>query len=125
MFKKHLKVKGNLTEELVKIPDAFDAALQRSLLVLGAEEDKAVKIEITDKGFDMLSEGMGEADDHLEAKDVSFNSPDEFHLDPQLVARAMKTATHMGFGATVLILSDAAANFVHLIAYCTGPKAKK
>lgn len=120
LIKKHLKV-DNLKKELVAIPSAFDAALQRALLVLGGEQDKVTTVEIGKDSFSMhSSSGMGDADDKLPFDGtIDFGAPEEIHLDPALVARASKVCGLMGFLPKALVLADSEAQFVHLVAYCS------
>jgi len=117
---KHCK-QVNLKDQLSEIPDSFDSAFSRALLVLGGEVDKATKITIGDGNFKMSStSSMGDADDTLPYKGEMSDEPsDPFHVDPALVARASKACALMGFSKSVLVLADAEAQFVHLVAYCT------
>jgi DNA polymerase III sliding clamp (beta) subunit (PCNA family) len=120
MLKKHLKV-GNLKKELVSIPAAFDAALQRALLVLESEADKVTSVTLNKEDFRLSSSSsMGEADDKLPFEgDMDFGAPEEIHIDPTLVARASKACGLMGFLPKGLVLADSEAQFVHLVAYCS------
>lgn len=113
-----LKIK---VKDLVAIPDAFDAALQRALLVLGAETDKVTTIEMETSGFSMLSTApTGEADDMMKCEDdPGFDSPDTVYVDPQLVARGAKVAASLGFLKKGMVLADKEGRFVHIVAYCT------
>jgi DNA polymerase III sliding clamp (beta) subunit (PCNA family) len=118
---KHCKV-INLKEQLSDIPDSFDSAFARALLVLGGETDKATKITLGDGNFKMNStSAMGDADDTLPYKGEMQDEPQEaFFVDPTLVARASKVCALMGFSKSVLVLADADVQFVHLVAYCAG-----
>lgn len=120
MFKKHVKL-DNLKKELVPIPDAFDAALSRALLVLEGVIDKVTTVSINKSDFRLSSTApAGNADDKLPFDgDIDFGAPEEIHLDPALVARASKACGLMGFLPKALVLSDKEAQFVHLVAYCS------
>lgn len=124
MLKKNLKVDGpDLKEKLMlsPIPDAFDSALQRSLLVLSAETDKIMTIVFGDEKMSLSSSSsMGDADDKMPLSgDASNLAPEEVHIDPALVARGAKHCGLLGFMAKSLVLADSEAQFVHLVAYCS------
>lgn len=120
MFRKELKLK-DVKKELVPIPDAFDAALSRALLVLQQEADKVTKFETQKSGFLMnSSSSMGDSDDTMKTEDdPRFDCEDVVHLDPALVARGAKACALMGFLKGSLALADATGRFVHLVAYCS------
>lgn len=121
MVAKHVKL-DDPKKELVAIPPAFDAALERALLVLEGETDKVTTVTLSRDAFRMFStSSRGEADDKLifGVGDIDFGAPEEIHLDPSLVARATKVAGLMGFMGKALILADSEAQFLHLVAYCS------
>ena len=102
--------------ELSKIPDAFDAAFQRQLLVLANEVDKTTKVETDYTGVSLFStSAMGDADDDIEMK---LTKEVQFLVDPALVVRGLKTCTKVGFYPKVMILADDDGSFLHLIAHC-------
>lgn len=116
---KHCKL-SSLKDSLSAIPDSFDAAFGRALLVLGGELDKATKITI---GADTLTlhstSSMGDSDDSMPYKPDD-DAPDEpFNVDPALVARASKVCGLLGFTNKVLVLADSEVQFVHLVAHCS------
>lgn len=116
---KHVKL-DSVKDQLSAIPDNFDAAFQRALLVLSGELDKATKVTIGDGVLKLSSSSsMGDADDSMKY-DGDFDGPGEpFYVDPTLVGRALKVCGLLGFTDKVLILADADAQFVHLIAHCS------
>lgn len=118
-----LKV-DNLKKELVDIPDSFDSALQRALLVLQGEQDKSTAINLKDSSFVMSSSSpMGDADDMLKFDgDIDFGAPTELCIDPSLVARGAKACALMGFMPRALVMCDAEAQFVHVVAYVVQKK---
>lgn len=127
MIGQQLKGVKNLKKELVAIPDAFDAALNRALLVLEQEADKYTTFSMAEAGFSMSSKSaMGEADDVLRTDDgPSFDSPEEVFIDPSFVMRGAKTAALLGFLKGSFVMADKEAQFVHLVAYCEAPDKKK
>lgn len=116
---KHCKL-ASLDTMLAAIPDSFDAAFNRALLVLSGELDKATKITI---GTDTLklrsTSSMGDSDDSMPYPASGVEPDEPFNVDPSLVARASKVCGMVGFTDKVMILADADAQFVHLIAYCS------
>lgn len=121
IFKKHMKADGDLKKELATIPDAFDSALQRALLVLGSEQDKVTTVTFGDEKIAMSSSSsMGDSDDKMPFDcDAAAHAPEEVFFDPALVARASKHCGLLGFMPRALVLADSEAQFVHLVAYCS------
>ncbi len=107
----------SLKSKLEKIPDSFDAAFGRALLVLSAEVDKATKISPSGSGFKLSSSSsMGDSDDSM---DFDGDLPDDpFHVDPSMIARASKACALIGFLPRAVVMSDADINFIHLVAHC-------
>lgn len=97
-----------------EIPDGFDAALNRAMLVLSSEMDKASKITLDDGRMSMLSKSpQGEASDSFKVKT---KQDLVFHVDPSLVIRGCKICRKVAFHEKALILGS--ENFLHLIAHC-------
>ncbi|HEY9126642.1 MAG TPA: hypothetical protein VIM62_05920, partial [Acidobacteriaceae bacterium] len=97
-----------------------EQAFTRAMLVLGAEDDKAVKVTIGDGNLRLLStSAMGEADDEMDYKAHQDDPEEAFHVDPALVMRASKSCALLGFTERVVILADKDLNFVHIIAHCS------
>jgi hypothetical protein len=119
IISKHCPLEG-IGDMLIPIPDAFDGALGRALLVLSGEVDKVTTITISPTGRMTLksSSSIGDADDSMSVEGLPQDTPDQpFHVDPTLVARAVKVAASIGFGQKVIVLADADNNFIHLIAH--------
>jgi hypothetical protein len=118
---RHCKLAG-LKEDLSAIPDAFEAALGRSLLVLGDEVAKATRITCGDGVLRLHSTcGMGDADDSLPYELTGVEPTTPFYIDPALLARASKVCALVGFLERVVVLADEQADFVHLIAHSAPP----
>lgn len=109
---------AKIKDDLSPIPDGFDAAFSRALLVLGNEIDKITQVQY-DEGVLLLhsSSSAGETDDELEYKGRKLR--EKCNLDPQLVVRGAKSCTHLSFYSRVLVLANADASFTHLIAHCS------
>ncbi len=115
---KHVKSK-DVAKELDAIPDAFDAAFTRALLILGSEVDKATKITCKSDSINLLStSSVGEASDSI-TFDAGAPEAEPFHIDPTLVIRACKVCTHLGFFNRVMVMGNKDASFLHLIAHCS------
>ncbi len=98
------------------IPDGFESALQRALLVLNDVVDKNTKVTVTDNKVRMLSTTTtAEAEDSL--KFDNKNEDVEFHTDPTLIARGSKVCTHVLFKSRALIMSAHKGDFVHMISH--------
>jgi DNA polymerase III sliding clamp (beta) subunit (PCNA family) len=117
---KHVEMK-KIEDDLDDIPAGFDAALDRALLVLSQEGDKATRIDTDAERFTMTSTSpMGDATDRFSGVRGTGQS---FSVDPAHVARAVKHCAKMSFGSRVLVLADADACFVHLVAHVSGGKS--
>lgn len=113
---------SDLDDELSDIPDGFEAALDRALLVLASDADKTTRVLPADAGFKMESTGaLGESVDTLKFK----SSADEvFHIDPALIARASKVCQRMAFLPRVVVLNGHKDRFTHIVAHVT-PKQQE
>jgi DNA polymerase III sliding clamp (beta) subunit (PCNA family) len=120
IFDKHCKLTG-LKERLFKIPDTWDAAFGRAMLVLSGEVDKATKVTVSEDNIKIHSTSpMGDSDDSMSHEGENLDAPAEpFYIDPALVIRASKACGLMAFNEKALSLADAEAQFTHLIAYCS------
>ncbi len=118
ILNKHLKI-GDVKKQLGRIPDTFDAAWNRALLVLSGEADKATKVAEDNDGFSLYSKSaLGEADDTMPLEQhVKF--PSDFYVDPQLVVRAAKVCGSLAFYERVMVLASDDASFIHLISHCS------
>lgn len=115
---KKYKVDANLTNSLVPIPDDFEAAFSRALLVLDKELDKTTKISIGAKRMKLLSTSpAGESSDSF-----AFDVPGEqepFYVDPVIVSRASKACSKIAALDRVLVMTNKEASFLHMIAHCS------
>jgi DNA polymerase III sliding clamp (beta) subunit (PCNA family) len=102
--------------KLEPIPDAFDAAFGRAMLVQASQMDKKATITAhLAGGFSLHAESAsGVSDD-----DISFKGkvPAEFSVDPTYVIRASKACTHIAFEKEAVVMGSADGNFLHLIAH--------
>ena len=108
-------IQGANIDEAVDIPNGFESALDRALLILSAEMDKATKITVEDGKMKLFSSsGQGESSDNL-----TFDHEDvpPFLADPALVSRASKICRKMIPLEKVMLMTDGA--FLHLIAHCS------
>lgn len=111
---------ADLKKELVAIPDSFDDAMQRALLVLGTVIDKSTKVTVTDSMLRLHSSSdIGDSDDSMAYQGDETAGPAEpFLVDPALMARACKGCASMAFLQRVVVFADADVQFVHLVAHC-------
>ena len=104
-----------LDEVLLDIPDGFEAAFSRALLILDGQLDKATKLSSKGGRLKLFSSSsMGEATDSLAYKGEDL---DAVHADPALIFRASKLCSKMALLPKVMIMAD--GDFSHLIAYCS------
>lgn len=114
IVRKHCDLAG-LSEQLQVIPDQFDAALGRALIVLGGEVVKATQVDVAKGALRMRStSGAGDSDDDMPFPDAPEES---FKFDAALVARGAKACALVGFTDRVTVMADAELTFVHLIAH--------
>jgi DNA polymerase III sliding clamp (beta) subunit (PCNA family) len=120
IFDKHCKLTG-LKDRLAVIPDSWDAAFNRAMLVLSGEVDKVTKVTVEDTTLKISSSSsMGDADDSMAHKlDVKTAPEEPFYLDPSLVVRASKACGMLTFNEKALAMADTEGQFIHLIAYCS------
>lgn len=114
VISKYLDV-DTVQKKLEPIPVGFDSAINRALLVLGNETDKVSTLSVDGSGIQMHTSGPnGEVEDQLE-----FDGPKtkEFHVDPGMVSRGLKSTTHLAMFPKVLVLADKTGDFMHLVAH--------
>jgi hypothetical protein len=123
IIKKHIDV-TRLDKILGKIPDAFDAAFSRQLLVLGSEVDKVTQVQYDDGTMKLRSTSqVGESDESF-----SFDGPDskfDFHIDPTFVIRGSKFCDRIALGDRVLVMAGDKDRFLHIIAHVSAPAGKR
>ncbi len=114
IVRKHCDLAG-LADSLVVIPDQFDAALGRALLVTAGEVIRSAKVSIKGGQLRMrATSGAGDSDDDM----ALAGAPDEsFTFDAALVQRGAKACALVGFTDKVTVMADSKLEFVHLIAH--------
>ncbi len=125
IIKKHVDI-SKLNKLLMPIPDAFDAAFSRQLLVLGAELDKATRVTFDDGIVKLRSTSqVGESDESFSVIDCDTDhSPTfDFHIDPSFVTRGSKLCDKMAFGNGVFLMAGDKDTFLHIIAHVSAPTA--
>lgn len=110
---------ADVRASLAPIPDSFDLAFGRQLLVLSQEMDKSTKVKFDGETLKLRSHSqLGDADDTMRLEDKEFAEL-EFFVDPTLVLRAAKVCTHLALFPKVLVMGDEKGTFIHLIAHCS------
>lgn len=118
MLSRYFKIE-KVKNQLVPLPDGFDAALGRALLVLSNSSDKVTKVEVDDDSLKMsTSSDIGDANDSLKFDGEEF-SDDPFYVDPSLVSRAAKVCDSVALLDKVLLMGSTDATFLHMIAHCS------
>lgn len=119
LMKKYFKIES-LKQQLSVIPDSFDAALGRGLLVLSGELDKSTKITVTGNSLQLSStSAMGDSDDSMTFTGDEPAPGEPFFVDPSLILRASKVCGLIGFLPKVVVMADPDVTFVHLVAHCS------
>lgn len=114
IIKQHVDL-VELTDLLSDIPAGFDAALDRALLVLSQEPDKATSLECSGDRITMeSSSALGDSTDRFSFKSEEVK---RFKVDPVHLARAVKSCAKMAPLPRVLVLADEKAQFIHLVAH--------
>ncbi len=118
IFDKNVGSLTGLKSSMVAIPSNWDAAFGRALLVLGGEVDKSTKVTCSGENLKLVSTSpMGDADDAMPF-DQDDSSDGPVYVDPALVVRASKSCALLRITDKVMIMADADAQFLHLIAHC-------
>lgn len=118
-FAKYLDV-NDVKRSLSVLPNAFDAAMNRALLVLANEVDKSTKVTVSKGGgVELYSKSaLGESTDDFTVEQAAARKP--FYVDPALMLRGAKTCGSIAFYDRVVLLASDDATFLHLIAHCAG-----
>lgn len=109
---------ASVKKKSVTIPDQWEAAFERAMLVLSGEVVKATHVKLKDGKLALESDSaMGTADDRMEFddKDAELNA----HVDPQLILRGSKAAAAVAFTPKATVLSSEKGEFIHIIAHTT------
>lgn len=114
VLNKHLGNEENLEGHLRDIPDGFDAAVDRALMVVSSDIDKVSTITLVKGKLKIeTTSGTAEAIDSFGYKsDLDL----EVHVDPSFISRSLKLGTHMAVLDDALIITDNGF-FLHLISY--------
>lgn len=119
MVNRYFKI-GDVKANQAPLPEGFEAAINRALLVLSGSADKATKISILDSGMRLASTSdLGDSNDTLNYEPSKHDPEEPFYVDPGLVARAAKACSHIYCLDKVLLLSNDDASFIHMISHCT------
>jgi DNA polymerase III sliding clamp (beta) subunit (PCNA family) len=114
VVERHVKLEG-LKKRCAPIPDKWDAALKRALLITQGEVDKVTKILPIDGGLKMRSvSAVGDAEDSMGFEGVI---DEAFLVDPALVDRAGKHCALLECRPKALVMVSASGNFMHLISH--------
>lgn len=117
IFEKYCKATTICSCDLDTIPDAFDGAINRALLILGGEVAKSTKITLYKDKIELhTSSPFGDSDDVIEFN-PAFPDLKPFFVDPSHLARAAKTCTSMAFLPKVVLMASQDLAFLHLIAH--------
>lgn len=117
IIKKYCNEKDLGMDEM-SIPDIFEGAFERAMLVLSESPNKTTKVTATDGKMKLHSTSpLGDADDVISAKQIK--EMDVFHIDPSLVLRASKNCTKVVLLEKVMVLGNDDFSFTHLIAHCS------
>lgn len=114
VISRHVQLNG-LKKRCAPIPDKWDAAFKRALLVTQGELEKVTKIMPTEGGLKMRSSSpAGDAEDAM-SFDGDIEEP--FYVDPALVERAGKHCAIIECRPKALIMASESGAFVHLISH--------
>lgn len=120
IIKKHVS-ESEVAELECEVPDDFDAAFDRALLVLSGETDKTTRVTLDGKRLFLLSSSStNEVRDQI-TLGKEYKAEADFLVDPVLVARGLKVSSKAAFMPKVFVLRDLSGQFLHLIAHCTAP----
>lgn len=112
---KHVDLK-RIKDLVSAIPDAFDGALNRALLVLSGEVVPETKFEVGGKAVSMESRSaQGTSEDEVPFDNAAGSV--KFSSNPQLLQRGAKACALVGFTERVTVMADADCTFVHLVAH--------
>lgn len=116
LLRRHCGDLRTLTKRTCTVPESFDAALSRMLLVLPNETHKRVMVEV-DRGTMTMhaSSSLGDADDSVQ---IDIDDVRSVPMEAGLVARGLKQTDRIGLNDTVTILMGGEhSEFVHIVAH--------
>jgi hypothetical protein len=101
----------------VEIPQGFDSAMHRQLMVQASELRKTTNIEIQHRRLSISSKSSsGVAHDSV-SMPHDWKTDTDHDIDPALIIRAAKVCTHMDFYKGALVMCTEDKSFIHLISY--------
>lgn len=99
----------------LEIPDSFDAAFGRALMVQESAPVKTTSVELVNDEIQLHSStDYGDSDEQIGCKGVVAAS--KFKIDPALVARALKWCNRISFNDKVVVMGDG-KKFLHIVAH--------
>jgi hypothetical protein len=116
MIRRHAGDVATVTKRTTIIPEAFEPALQRALLVLGNDTHKRVTATVDGGTLRLQARSdWGDTDDSLQL-DIDDAGP--VSMEAGLVMRGLKLAKRIGINDTVTVLVGGDRNeFVHVVAH--------
>lgn len=108
-----------ITSLVDTIPDAFEGALERALLVLTNEVDKVTKCSAAGTVVKLrTSSSLGDSDDTLPFEPAAEQLDEPVKIDPALVLRGSKGCAKMAFLPRALLLTSEDCAYMHVVSYC-------
>jgi hypothetical protein len=104
---------GNGDFKSYPIPDTFDMAIERALLVQFADKSKSTEFSVVNKKLTIQTNAQGNSTDEMtySGEDVTFM------IDPSRIKKITPITTQMALLPDVMVLSDDTLDFLHLIAH--------
>jgi hypothetical protein len=118
IFSRHCNLKELKGLGAAAIPDQFDSALGRALLVLQPEVAKTTTVEVS-AGMVSMSSSSSSGDSFDEMDWPNPATSERFDVDPSLIDRSVKFCSRIAFRPKVVVLTDEPMAFVHLISHCS------
>lgn len=118
IIKKHCS-DAAIKEHAATIPEAFDSAFERALLIVADDLDRSSQITIDEEKLRIVTRSKtssSETDDSMRFKGGA-EVDEEFYVDPALVIKASKICNKMAALKDVLVLTNEDLTFIHLIAH--------
>lgn len=115
---------AKLKKSMQSIPDTWDAALGRAMLVLNQEVVKTTKVTPEGSGKAKLSTStqVGDAEDKI---NLNVDTDDAVLIDPALVMRGSKACTSVRITPKMTVLTNDDCSFTHLVAHMAGKTSKE
>jgi hypothetical protein len=121
VIRRHCGDLSTLNKRTCVVPESFDDALARALLVLGRETHKKVSARVVDRTLKMhATSDMGDVDDSLQ---IELEDVGPVTMEAGFVVRGLKHAERIGITDTVTILvGGERSEFVHMVAHVRDSK---